>query len=176
MADQQEWRPTFVLNRGLYNDVTDVAVDADVPTNLPPLPQETFATHANRLDLARWLVSNDNPLPARVFVNRIWQQFFGTGLVKTTEDFGIQSEFPEYPDLLDWLAADFRDHDWDIKHLVRRIVTSHTYRQSSAVQDSGKTDSDGQPVSLNEIDPENRLLARGARYRRPSWMLRDQAL
>ncbi|MCA9047837.1 MAG: DUF1549 domain-containing protein, partial [Planctomycetaceae bacterium] len=81
MADQQEWRPTFVLNRGLYNDVTDVAVDADVPTNLPPLPQETFATHANRLDLARWLVSNDNPLPARVFVNRIWQQFFGTGLV-----------------------------------------------------------------------------------------------
>ncbi|MCA9062693.1 MAG: DUF1549 domain-containing protein, partial [Planctomycetaceae bacterium] len=166
-------RETRLLRRGEYNLPTGDPLQPDVLSVMGELPA---GAPRNRLGLARWLTSRSHPLVARVLVNRIWQQFFGTGLVKTTEDFGIQSEFPEYPDLLDWLAADFRDHDWDIKHLVRRIVTSHTYRQSSAVQDSGKTDSDGQPVSLNEIDPENRLLARGARYRRPSWMLRDQAL
>lgn len=119
----------------------------------------------NRLDLARWLVSPQNPLAARVTVNRAWQAFFGTGLVKTAEDFGVQSEPPSHPELLDWLATDLVARGWDMKALHRAIVTSATYRQDSRVT----------PASF-ERDPENRLLARGPRHRMPSWMLRDQAL
>jgi hypothetical protein len=100
-----------------------------------------------------------------VTVNRFWQEIFGIGLIKTPEDFGVQSEVPVYPDLLDWLAADFMESGWDVKHLIRTIVTSRTYRQSSRVSEA-----------LLEKDPANRLLARGARYRLPSWMIRDQAL
>ncbi len=174
MADMKERRKTFVLTRGLYNKPTDVEVASRLPGFLPgrtnvqdlqgtgPADQQS----ANRLTLARWLVADDNPLTARVTVNRFWQQVFGIGLVKTTEDFGTQGETPVHMDLLNWLAAEFRESGWDVKHLMRLIVTSHTYRQSSKVT--------GQQAY--EQDPENRYLSRGARYRMPSWMLRDQAL
>ena len=105
----------------------------------------------------------DHPLTARVAVNRHWQLFFGTGLVKTAEDFGVQGEKPSHPELLDWLATDFVRHGWDTKHLHRLIVTSATYRQSARVS-----------ADLAARDPDNRLLARGPRYRLPAWMLRDQ--
>ncbi len=163
MEDQPTWRPTFALNRGLYNDVTDHEVTATTPVSLPQM--SVAGDRGNRLDLARWLVSDEHPLTARVTVNRIWQKFFGLGLVKTTEDFGVQAEYPEYKDLLDWLSADFRDHGWDVKRLIKTILMSHTYRQSSINRDS-----------LAEDDPENRLLARASRFRLSSWMLRDQAL
>ncbi|MEZ6126852.1 MAG: PSD1 and planctomycete cytochrome C domain-containing protein [Planctomycetaceae bacterium] len=174
MEDRAEWRPTFMLNRGLYNDVTDHEVTAMTPASLPPLT--VTGDRATRLDLARWLVSPQHPLTARVTVNRFWQQLFGVGLVKTAEDFGVQAEFPQYPDLLDWLAADFRDHGWDVKRLMKQIVMSHTYRQSSADRIIQQTDENGSAVSLSRIDPENRLLARSSRFRLPSWMLRDQTL
>lgn len=174
MQDRGDWRPTFVLNRGLYNDITDREVSTITPASLPPL--QTNNPRANRLDLARWLISDEHPLTARVTVNRFWAQFFGIGLVKTVEDFGVQAEYPEYRELLDWLAADFRDHNWDVKRLVRQIVTSHTYRQSSVVRDSLRHDDQGRALNLAEVDPDNRLLARGSRYRMPSWMIRDHAL
>jgi hypothetical protein len=104
-------------------------------------------------------------LTARVIVNHVWQLFFGSGLVRTPNDFGSQGEMPTHPDLLDWLAVDFMEHDWDFKHLVRQIVTSRTYQQDSRVT-----------AELLIQDPENRLLARGARFRLPSWMIRDSAL
>jgi hypothetical protein len=161
MQDQPEPRKTFLLDRGLYNEPRD-EVTANVPASLTALPMDA---PPNRLSLARWLVADEHPLTARVTVNRFWQQFFGIGLVNTPEDFGAQGEFPEHAALLNWLAADFRDHGWDVKRLVRQIVTSRTYRQSSRVT-----------AALHERDPQNRLLARGPRYRLPSWMLRDQAL
>lgn len=117
----------------------------------------------NRLGLAQWIVSRDNPLTARVTVNRFWQAFFGVGLVKTAEDFGLQGEVPLHRELLDWLAAEFIESGWDVKALLRLIVMSETYKQSSKVADA-------------QIDPENRYLARGPRFRMPSWMIRDQAL
>jgi hypothetical protein len=119
----------------------------------------------NRLDLARWLVSPQNPLTGRVTVNRYWQTFFGVGLVKTVEDFGVQGEKPSHPDLLDWLATEFARTGWNVKAMHKLIVTSATYRQSSKVT-----------PALVERDPENRLVARGPRHRMPSWMLRDAAL
>lgn len=165
MEDQPQRRSTFVLERGLYNAPTEHEVSAAVPTSLPPLPARPDEGAANRLDLANWLVSADNPLTARVVVNRFWQQLFGTGLVKTANDFGVQGEIPIHEDLLNWLAVDFRDSGWDVKRLLRQMVLSHTYRQSSQVT-----------PELLDVDPENRLLARAPRYRLPSWMLRDQAL
>jgi len=161
MEETRESRTTFLLNRGLYTNPGD-AVTASVPGSLPPLPD---GAAANRLELARWLVSDANPLTARVVVNRFWQQIFGIGLVKTANDFGVQGEMPIQEDLLNWLAYDFRSSGWDVKKLLKTIVLSHVYRQSSAVL----------PEVL-EMDPENRLLARAPRYRLPSWMLRDQAL
>lgn len=161
MRDLPAPRKTFLLERGLYNQPGE-EVAAGVPASFPPLPPDA---PPHRLSLARWLVSRDNPLTARVAVNRIWQRFFGVGLVKTTEDFGAQGEVPPQGKLLDWLAASFRDGGWDVKALVRLIVTSHTYRQSSQVT-----------AQLAERDPDNRLLARGPRFRLPAWMLRDQAL
>ncbi len=161
MADLPQPRKTFLLERGLYTKPGD-EITAGVPESLPPLAADL---PANRLGLARWLVSAEQPLTARVTVNRFWQQLFGIGLVKTTEDFGVQGEIPKHLELLDWLAADFRSGGWNLKALVRQIVTSHTYRQSSKVS-----------PALAERDPDNRLLARGPRFRLPAWMLRDQAL
>jgi len=155
-------RETRVLTRGIYNKPTDIVVSSNTPASLPKLPK---SAPRNRLGLAVWLVDEQHPLTARVTVNRIWQQFFGTGFVKTTEDFGVQSERPSHPGLLDWLALEFVKSGWDIKTLHRRIVLSSTYRQSSAVTSA-----------LRERDPNNRLLARMSRYRLPSWMIRDQAL
>lgn len=161
MADQPEPRKTFVLSKGLYNQ-PDAAVTAATPAQLPPMPADA---PRNRLGLAGWLVAADNPLTARVTINRVWQMFWGTGLVKTAEDFGRKGEIPRHAELLDWLATSFRDSGWDLKALVRTMVTSATYRQSSRLT-----------PELHDRDPENRLLARGPRFRSPSWMLRDQAL
>ena len=161
MADQPKFRDTFLLKTGLYNQPAD-KVDAATPSALPPLPA---GAPVDRLALARWLMAAENPLTARVTVNRLWTQFFGMGLVKTPEDFGIQGERPPMPELLDYLAIDFRDSGWDVKRLVRSIVTSATYCQASTVT-----------PELLEKDPENRLLARGPRNRLPASMLRDQAL
>lgn len=162
MADMEKPRKTFILSRGLYNKPT-----TEVQAKLPAfLPAPSASDDSNRLELARWLVNPANPLTARVTVNRFWQQIFGIGLVKTTEDFGRQGEIPIQMDLLNWLAAEFQADGWNVKNLIRLIVTSHTYRQSSKVTDP---DVYGQ-------DPDNRLLARSSRYRMPAWMLRDQAL
>lgn len=161
MRDRDKPRDSFILERGQYDKYGD-KVTPNVPTTLGTLPADA---PPNRTALARWLVSPENPLTARVTVNRYWQTFFGTGIVKTAEDFGVQSERPSHPELLDWLAVEFRESGWDVKRFMKLIVTSATYRQSSKV-----------PPGLNERDPENRLLARGPRYRLPSWMIRDQAL
>ncbi|MDB6138666.1 MAG: hypothetical protein JWO94_1738, partial [Verrucomicrobiaceae bacterium] len=155
-------RDTFILVKGAYDNATTTKAVMTTPGKLPPMPA---GSPNNRLGLARWLVSRDNPLTARVTVNRYWQSLFGIGLVKTAEDFGLQGERPLHMDLLDWLAADFMDHGWDVKRLLRMIVTSRTYRQSSRLA----------PGAAND-DPENRLLGRGPRFRMPSFMLHDQAL
>jgi hypothetical protein len=166
MDEMKERRETFVLNRGNYESKTDVKVVGAVPTLFRRGAANAEASgRINRLDLARWLVSPENPLAARVTVNRAWQAFFGIGLVKTAEDFGVQSEPPSHPELLDWLATELVARGWDMKALHRVIVTSATYRQSSRLT-----------PAMFERDPENRLLARGPRHRMPSWMLRDQAL
>jgi hypothetical protein len=164
MADLPEARESFVMERGQYDNPGE-KVSRDVPEFLPPLPAKPKDRDYNRLDLANWLVSGTHPLTARVTVNRFWQQFFGTGLVKTSEDFGSQGEPPSHPALLDWLAVQFVEDGWDIKKLVTRIVTSHAYRQHAGVG-----------PALLEKDPENRLLARGPRLRLDAEVLRDQAL
>ncbi|MEP6668442.1 MAG: PSD1 and planctomycete cytochrome C domain-containing protein [Chthoniobacter sp.] len=161
MHDRAQPRETFILVKGAYDKYAD-KVGFGTPAVLPPLPADA---PENRLALARWLVSPEHPLTARVTVNRYWQMFFGRGMVKTTEDFGVQGEKPTHPELFDWLAREFIDSGWDVKHVMRLIVTSATYRQSSIV-----------PPGMAERDPENKLLARGPRFRIPSWMLRDQAL
>ena len=153
-------RTTHVLERGDYQQPQD-EVDASTPSFLPPLTQ----TPATRLDLARWLISEEHPLTARVAVNRAWQTLLGRGLVATAEDFGRQGDRPSHPELLDWLANHFVNDGWDLKSLHRLIVTSSTYRQSAATS-----------AAAFATDPDNRLLARSARPRLPAWMLRDQAL
>ena len=163
MEDTAKPRPTFVLKRGRY-DMPDTSrqVEPGVPSSLPPLPKDA---PRNRLGLARWLVSPENPLTARVAVNRIWQHHFGTGLVKTAENFGVQGEPPSHPELLDWLATELVRTGWDVKAMHRLIVTSATYRQAS----------NATPALLAR-DPENRLLARGPRFRLPAEVVRDNAL
>jgi hypothetical protein len=163
MEDAPQPRPTYVLKRGRY-DMTDQnqKVEPGVPACLSPLPA---AAPANRLGLARWLVASDNPLTARVTVNRLWEHHFGGGLVKTAENFGLQSEPPSHPELLDWLATEFVRTGWNIKALHKLMVMSATYRQSSTVT-----------PELVQRDSENRLLARGPRFRLPAEVVRDNAL
>ena len=161
MEELAERRPTFRLERGAYDNPAE-EVSPGVPAVLPPLPE---GVEANRLSFARWLVDPDHPLTARVTVNRFWQTYFGTGLVKTAENFGTQGEYPSHPELLDWLATTFVDSGWDVKALQKAIVTSAAYRQSSRVT-----------AGEYEADPENRLVARGPRLRLPAQMIRDQAL
>ena len=161
MQEMPAPRPTFVLKRGEY-DKPGEPVTAGVPASLPPLPA---GAATNRLGFAQWLVSPENPLTARVAVNQLWQMLFGTGLVKTTEDFGSQGEPPTHPELLDWLATEFMRTDWDVKRLLKTMVTSATYQQSSRVT-----------PGLLARDPENRLLARAPRVRLAAEMIRDQAL
>jgi len=162
MKEREEVRPAHILIRGVY-DQHGERVQRDTPAFLPPLESENQVK--SRLDLARWLTDEQNPLTARVTVNRIWQQFFGVGLVKTSEDFGAQGETPRYQGLLDQLSIEFIKSGWDVKHLVRSIVTSQTYRQTSVAAESDF-----------RTDPENRWLARGSRYRIDAEMVRDQIL
>ncbi len=161
MQEMPAPRTTYLLIRGEYDKPGPVVRPA-VPAALPPLPA---GLPNNRLGLACWLVAPDNPLTPRVAVNRSWQLLFGTGLVKTVEDFGAQGEWPSHPGLLDWLAVEFRDGGWDLKRLLRTIVTSATYRQSSKLT-----------PALKQRDPDNRLLARGPRLRLSAEQIRDQAL
>jgi hypothetical protein len=154
-------RATHLLFRGQYDQPRD-EVQPDVPEFLPPFPS---SAPRNRLGLARWLTDPRNPLTARVVVNRFWQSIFGNGLVKSSGDFGYQGDYPTHPELLDWLATRFVDSGWNVKQLIKLMVTSATYAQSS----------DSSP-ELNERDPENLLLARGPRQRLTAEMLRDQAL
>jgi hypothetical protein len=162
LVQRQEPRPTNVLKRGDWLKPVK-PVKAGVPAFLHPLADPNAP--GNRLTLAKWLVDHRSPTTARVFVNRMWQAYFGTGLVATPEDFGLQSEKPSHPELLDWLAVEFMDSGWDIKHMHRLIVESATYRQSSRLT-----------PELLERDPQNRLLARGPRLRIEGEVVRDIAL
>jgi hypothetical protein len=161
MADLPQPRDTFVLKRGEYDKPLD-KVTAAVPEIFPPLPE---GAAPNRLGLAQWLVSRQHPLTARVTVNRLWQQIFGTGIVKTAEDFGSQGDWPSHPDLLDWLAVHFMETGWDVKAFLKLLAMSATYQQSSHVT-----------PELLAVDAENRLLARGARFRCDAEVVRDSAL
>ncbi|HVW84002.1 MAG TPA: DUF1553 domain-containing protein, partial [Bryobacteraceae bacterium] len=161
MQEMPTPRETFLLKRGAY-DHPGEKVGRGVPAVLPPLPK---TASNDRLGFARWLVDPANPLTARVAVNRFWQMYFGTGIVKTVEDFGSQGEWPTNPELLDWLATEFVRTGWDMKALQKTIVMSATYRQSSKAS-----------PELIQRDPENRLLARGPRFRLPAEAVRDQAL
>jgi hypothetical protein len=161
MSDEKP-RETRIFERGDYLAPVGEKIEFRPPAFLPPLPADY---PRNRLGLARWLFLPEHPLTARVQVNRMWQQFFGTGLVKTTEDMGVQSEYPTHMDLLDWLAVEFREQGWSQKRLHRLLVTSATYRQSSRVT-----------TAALASDPENRLHARGSRFRMPAMVLRDVAL
>jgi len=161
LAERKQPRSTHVLVRGAW-DKKGAKVERDGIAGLARWPE---GAPRDRAGLARWLVGRDNPLTARVAVNRLWQQCFGAGLVRTPEDFGLQGEPPTHPELLDWLACEFIDSGWDQRHVLRLIVGSAAYAQASAVT-----------PALLARDPENRLLARQARFRMPSWMIRDVAL
>ncbi|MBL9153896.1 MAG: DUF1553 domain-containing protein [Verrucomicrobiales bacterium] len=162
MREMTPPRQAYVLERGLFNRRGE-AVEPGTPSFLPPFPADQ---PRNRLGYAHWLTSRDNPLTARVAVNRIWQLFFGRGIVATAEDFGTQGELPSHPELIDWLAVHFQDRGWNIRELCREIVLSSTYRQSSLPRDA----------KTMETDPENRWLARGPRLRLTAEQLRDQVL
>ncbi|NBV23648.1 MAG: DUF1553 domain-containing protein [Proteobacteria bacterium] len=182
MEEMATPRATFLLKRGEYDKPAE-RVAPGVPASLPPLPA---GAATNRLGFAQWLVSPANPLTARVAVNHQWQMLFGTGLVKTAEDFGSQGEPPSHPELLDWLATEFIRTGWDVKGLLKTIVTSATYRQSSKAIREAVINNQSERVAGGLItqslttdharDPENRLLSRGPRVRLPAEMIRDQAL
>jgi hypothetical protein len=159
MKDSSWVRPTYLLERGNYD-----AHGSEVPFGLPKSILDFDSTKfvKNRLGLAKWLIDKDNPLTARVFVNRIWQQFFGTGIVKTSGDFGMQGDLPSHPELLDWLAVDFMENGWDIKRLVKQILMSATYQQSSQINKKHR-----------QIDPQNVFLARSSRARVPGEIVKD---
>jgi hypothetical protein len=162
MEELADKRETHILFRGVYNAPGEL-VDSGVPEQLLG-PWPTNAPR-NRLGLARWLTNPDHPLTARVVVNRFWQQLFGNGLVKTSDNFGLQGESPSHPELLDWLAREFVESGWNVKALMKQLVLSATYRQDSAAS-----------PEMYARDPENRLLARGPRFRLPAEAIRDQAL
>ncbi len=161
MGDQATERPTYVLDRGVYS-AHGKRVQRNVPAAILPWPNEL---PKNRLGLGKWLIHEDHPLTARVAVNQIWYLIFGRGIVETVEDFGNQGALPTHPELLDWLANDFRQNGWNVKRLIRQMVQSATYRQSSKIR-----------MDLADIDPDNRLLARSPRYRRSAEMVRDNIL
>jgi hypothetical protein len=161
MTERKEPGMAYILNRGEYDKRKD-KVTPDVPKSLPPLPSDA---PKNRLSFAKWLLRPEHPLTARVTVNRFWQELFGTGIVKTTGDFGVSGELPSHPELLDWLAVDFRDKGWDVKEFFKLLVTSATYRQAATVTPEKK-----------EKDAQNRLLSRGPRFRMDAEMVRDYAL
>ncbi|MCB1232820.1 MAG: PSD1 domain-containing protein [Verrucomicrobiae bacterium] len=161
MAELDKPRETHLLERGAWDQPREV-VTADSPSFLPPMDPKL---PKNRLGLAKWLTGPDHPLTARVIVNRTWERFFGTGLVKTQEDFGSQGDAPTHPELLDYLASWLIENGWDLRALEREIVMSATYRQRSTVSPQAQ-----------EIDPDNRLISRGPRYRLPAAVIRDQAL
>ena len=161
MKEIDKPRDAFVLLRGEYDKIGP-KVERKLPAVLPPLPA---GEPNNRLGFARWLVSGQHPLTARVWVNRAWERFFGVGLVKTSENFGSQAEWPSNPELLDWLAIEFVESKWDMKSMFKLIMSSSAYRRSAAVT----------PEMLDK-DPDNRLLARGPRFRLPAEVIRDQAL
>ena len=163
MQDVPKMRTTFVLDRGNYSSPKkDQPVEPGTPSVLPPLPE---GVEANRLGLARWLTNPNHPLTARVTVNRYWAMLFGRGLVKTLADFGAQGEWPTHPALLDWLAVDFVESGWDIKRMLKQMVMSGTYRQTTRMT-----------PELLRADPDNKLLARGPRFRLQAEFIRDNAL
>lgn len=183
LADKAR-RITHVQLRGNWQAL-DAVVQGGTPSVFPPLPKDK---PVDRLTMAQWLVSRNNPLTARVMVNRLWEQLFGIGLVRTSEEFGSQGELPFHPELLDWLAAEFMESGWDVKHMLTLMVSSRAYRQSSAnrkvrsAQLSVRSDDNTEHSALStehlltDLDPDNRLLARGPRFRPTGEMLRDQAL
>jgi|TARA_B110000116_G_C16795087_1_gene566141 hypothetical protein len=162
MKERNEVRPTHIMKRGQYDDPGEL-VSRNTPEFL--FPMKKIGEVASRMDLANWFVDSANPLTARVAVNRFWQQLFGVGLVKTAEDLGVQGEIPSHPELLDYLAVLFVESGWDIKALMKEMVMSKTYRQSSLMT-----------AEKLASDPENRFLARGSRYRMDAEMIRDQIL
>lgn len=161
LAERKKPRKTHVLLRGVWDAKGDVVERAVLPSVLK-WPAEKAQS---RLDLAKWLVDSKNPLTARVVVNHLWQLMFGQGLVRTPGDFGLQGQLPTHPKMLDWLAVELIENDWDLQHILKLIATSQTYQQSS-----------DRTAELLERDPENRLLASAPRFRMPAWMIRDNAL
>lgn len=162
MGELDTIRPTYVLNRGVYDHPTERVQPMALPV---VMKYDTVQLPRNRLGLAKWTVDKNNPLTARVFVNQLWQEFFGKGLVKTSGDFGMQGELPSHPELLDWLAVDFMEHNWDIKYIIKKIVSSNTYRQSARVSEKAL-----------EKDPENIYLSHAPRTRLKAEFVRDLVL
>jgi hypothetical protein len=151
-------RTTYILDRGAYDSPT-IPVEASTPTSILSFPENV---EKNRLGLAKWVTNRDNPLTARVFVNLIWQEIFGKGIVKSAGDFGMQGDLPSHPELLDWLAVDFMENGWDVKRLLKQILSSSTYKQSAAINNKHL-----------EIDPDNVYLARASRLRLPAENIQD---
>ena len=162
LGERDTLRKTYILGRGAYDNPTIEVMPKAIPA---VMPFDTVRLPRNRLGLAMWTTNKSNPLTARVFVNQIWQELFGRGIVKTTGDFGMQGELPSHPELLDWLAVDFMQNGWNIKRLMKQILMSATYKQSSKVSKEKLRD-----------DPENVLLSRGPRYRLPAEFVRDVVL
>ncbi|MBL7769803.1 MAG: PSD1 domain-containing protein [Flavipsychrobacter sp.] len=162
MGELDTIRPTYVLNRGVYDHPTERVQPMALPV---VMKYDTVQLPRNRLGLAKWTVDKNNPLTARVFVNQLWQEFFGRGLVKTSGDFGMQGELPTHPELLDWLAVDFMEHNWDIKYIIKKILSSNTYRQSAKVSEQAL-----------QKDPENIYLSHAPRIRLKAEFVRDLVL
>ena len=161
LQDRDKPRDTNILIRGVWNKKGEVVQ----PGFLSSIYTSDDAAPKNRLDLAKWIVSEKNPLTPRVVVNHLWQLMFGRGLVATPEDFGLQGERPSHPELLDWLATELIENDWNLRHILRLIANSRAFQRSSVLNQR-----------LQEVDPLNRGYARGPRFRLDSWMLRDNAL